>query len=92
MERFSAALLCFARWQLAARSSSMNALCSGLDGDTMNRQRDKRLQERRARIGRRLRAARAKRLSQAELGRLVECSKSHVSQIESATGTSQLDA
>ncbi len=54
----------------------------------MNRQRDKRLQERRAHIGRRLRGAReAQGLSQAALSRLVGCSKSHVSQMEGATGT-----
>ncbi len=53
----------------------------------MNRQ-ERRFQERRTQIGRRLRVAReAEGLSQAELGRLVGCSKSHVSQIESATGT-----
>lgn len=46
------------------------------------------LDERRATIGRRLRHAReAKGLSQAELGRIVGCSKSHVSQIEGAMGT-----
>ena len=49
---------------------------------------ERRLQERRTRIGRRLRDAReAKGLSQAELGQLVGCSRSHVSQIESAKGT-----
>ena len=49
---------------------------------------ERHFQERRTQIGRRLRDAReAKELSQAELGRLVGCSKSHVSQIESATGT-----
>ena len=54
----------------------------------MSARRDKRLQERRVHIGRRLRDAReAKALSQATLGQLVGCSKSHVSQIESATGT-----
>ncbi len=52
---------------------------------------ERRLQKRRTQIGRRLRDAReAKGLSQAELGRLVGCSKSHVSQIESATGTYSL--
>ena len=54
----------------------------------MNARRDKRLRERRVHIGRRLRDAReAKGLSQATLGQLAGCSKSHVSQIESATGT-----
>ncbi len=49
---------------------------------------ERRLQERRTQIGRRLRDAReAMGLTQAELSRLVGCSKSHVSQIESATGT-----
>ena len=49
---------------------------------------EQRLQKRRTQIGRRLRDAReAKALSQATLGQLVGCSKSHVSQIESATGT-----
>ena len=49
---------------------------------------ERRFQERRTQIGRRLRAAReAKGLTQAKLSRLVGCSKSHVSQIESATGT-----
>ncbi len=49
---------------------------------------ERRFQEQRTHIGRRLRGAReAEGLSQAELGRLVGCSKSHVSQIESATGT-----
>ncbi len=49
---------------------------------------ERRLQKRRTQIGRRLRDAReTKGLSQAELGRLVGCSKSHVSQIESARGT-----
>ncbi len=49
---------------------------------------DRRLQERRTQIGRRLRGAReARGLSQAKLGGIVGCSKSHVSQIESATGT-----
>ncbi len=53
----------------------------------MNRM-ERRLQERRTQIGRRLRDAReAKGLTQAKLSRLVGCSKSHVSQIESATGT-----
>ncbi len=55
---------------------------------TAKKRQQKRLQERRAHIGRRLRDARhAKGLSQAELGRIVGCSKSHLSQIESATGT-----
>ncbi len=49
---------------------------------------ERRLQERRTQIGRRLRDGReAKGLTQAKLSRLVGCSKSHVSQIESATGT-----
>ncbi len=52
---------------------------------------DRRLQERRTQIGRRLRGAReARGLSQAKLGGIVGCSKSHVSQIESATGTYSL--
>ncbi len=52
---------------------------------------ERHFQERRTQIGRRLRDAReTKGLSQAELGRLVGCSKSHVSQIESATGTYSL--
>ncbi len=52
---------------------------------------ERRLQERRTQIGRRLRDAReAMGLTQAELGRLVGCSKSHVSQIESAAGTYSL--
>ena len=47
-----------------------------------------RQQERRGHIGRRLRDARhAKGLSLAELGRIVGCSKSHLSQLEGATGT-----
>ncbi len=54
----------------------------------MDRRQAKRLQERREQIGRRLRDARhAKGLSQAQLGRIVGCSKSHLSQIEGATGT-----
>ena len=49
---------------------------------------ERRLQKQRTQIGKRLRDGReAKGLSQAKLGRLVGCSKSHVSQIESATGT-----
>ncbi len=49
---------------------------------------ERRLQERRTQIGRRLRDTReAKGLSQAALARLVGCSKSHVSQMEGATGT-----
>ncbi len=52
---------------------------------------ERRLQERRTQIGRRLRDAReAKGLTQAKLSQLVGCSKSHVSQIESATGTYSL--
>jgi transcriptional regulator with XRE-family HTH domain len=55
---------------------------------TLQKRQQKRLQERRGHIGRRLRDARhTKGLSQAELGRIVGCSKSHLSQIESATGT-----
>ncbi len=49
---------------------------------------ERRFQEQRTHIGRRLRGAReAEGLSQAELGRLVGCSKSHMSQMEGATGT-----
>ncbi len=49
---------------------------------------ERRLLERRTQIGRRLRDARkAEGLSQAALGRLVGCSKSHLSQMEGATGT-----
>ncbi len=52
---------------------------------------ERRLQERRTQIGRRLRDAReAMGLTQGKLSRLVGCSKSHVSQIESATGTYSL--
>ncbi len=52
---------------------------------------ERRLQERRTQIGWRLRDAReAMGLTQAKLSRLVGCSKSHVSQIESATGTYSL--
>ncbi len=54
----------------------------------MNRRRDKRLQERRTHIGRRLRDAReAKGLSQAKVSQIVGCSKSHVSQIEGAASS-----
>ncbi len=54
----------------------------------MNRRRDKRLQERRAHIGRRLRDARkAKGISQAKVSQIVGCSKSHVSQIEGGAST-----
>ncbi len=54
----------------------------------MDRRQAKRLQERREQIGRRLRDARqARGLSQAQLGRIVGCSKSHLSQVEGATGT-----
>ncbi len=54
----------------------------------MNRRRDKRLQERRVHIGRRLRDAReAKGLSQAKVGQIAGCSKTHVSQIEGAAGS-----
>ena len=64
------------------------ALCSGFEGGTMNRRRDKRLRERRAHIGERLRDAReAKGLSQAKVGQMVGCSKSHVSQIEGGVST-----
>ncbi len=50
--------------------------------------RDRRLQRRREEIGRRLRDAReAQGMSQEELGRKVGCSKSHISQLESATGS-----
>ncbi len=52
---------------------------------------ERRLQEQRTQIGRRLKDAReAMGLTQAELSGLVGCSKSHVSQIESATGTYSL--
>ena len=52
---------------------------------------ERRLQERRTQIGRRLRDAReAMGLTQGKLSRLVGCSKWHVSQIESATGTYSL--
>ena len=55
---------------------------------TLPTRQQKRIQERRGHIGRRLRDARhAKGLSQAELGRIVGCSKSHLSQLEGATGT-----
>ena len=54
----------------------------------MDKRREKRLQGRREQIGRRLRDAReSKGLSQAELGRMVGCSKSHLSQVEGATGS-----
>ncbi len=55
---------------------------------TTQKRQQKRLQERRAHVGRRLRDARhAMGLSQAELGQIVGCSKSHLSQMEGATGT-----
>ena len=55
---------------------------------SMQKRLTKRLQEQRGHIGRRLRDARhAKGLSQSELGRIVGCSKSHLSQVEGATGT-----
>ncbi len=57
----------------------------------MSARRDKRLQERRVHIGRRLRDAReAKGLSQAKVGQIVGCSKSHISQVEGAAGTYSL--
>ena len=52
---------------------------------------ERHFQARRTQIGRRLRDAReAMGLTQARLSQLVGCSKSHVSQIESATGTYSL--
>ena len=54
----------------------------------MSARRDKRLQERRVHIGRRLRDAReAKGLSQAKVGQIAGCSKSHICQIEGGAGT-----
>ncbi len=54
----------------------------------MSARRDKRLQERRVHIGRRLRDAReAKGLSQTKVSQIVGCSKSHVSQIEGAASS-----